>query len=74
MFDRQMILERKQQLEQMLQEAANEYQRLMGAIQLCNAMLSELEEMGQTASIEGSTPSTPTNPSLRGESEEGETK
>lgn len=42
MYTREMILERKAQLEQALQELSNEYQRLAGAIQLCDSMLAEL--------------------------------
>lgn len=43
MYTREMILERKASLEQALQELSNEYQRLAGAIQLCDAMLAELD-------------------------------
>ena len=43
MYTKEMILERKESLEQALQGLADEYQRLIGAIQLCDAMLAEMD-------------------------------
>lgn len=42
-FDRDALLARRAELVQMQQDAANEFQRLTGAIQLCDALLAELD-------------------------------
>jgi hypothetical protein len=43
-LDSQALQERKAQLETAMQEARDEFQRLAGAIQLCDALIAELED------------------------------
>jgi uncharacterized protein YaaN involved in tellurite resistance len=46
-YTREMILARKRELEQAREEARDEFQRLAGAVQLCDAMLAELDASEQ---------------------------
>jgi hypothetical protein len=42
-FDRDALLSRKAEIEKAMQEVANEFQRLIGAAQLCDALIAELD-------------------------------
>lgn len=44
MLDREKLLARRAELEEARQQVADEYQRLTGAIQLCDALVSELDD------------------------------
>lgn len=51
-FDKAALLERRAQLDEARQKAQNEFYRLVGAIQLCNALIAELDASTEPEKIE----------------------